>query len=211
MWGMLLKGVVTGLLAGIPLGPASAAVVDASLHRSGRVGLAIGLGAALVDLLECLVATMGFGALLADHPDFVLALRGLGGLVLVVMGLAMARRLPVDLEHPTNRKPVAATTLVSAFGLGFAISLFNPALLTTWVMLAGTVFAGLSFSQALMASTGVFLGTAGWFLALVLAARRGRLHLGARAIWVTRIAGIGLILYGVFLWGEVIWPWVGGT
>lgn len=209
MLGVLLKGVVTGVLAGVPLGPASAAVVDASLHRSGRIGLAIGLGAALVDLLECLIATLGFGALLADHPDFVVALRVLGGLVLLGMGILMARRPPVDLEHPPVKRPVAAATLASAFGLGFAISLFNPALLTTWVMLAGTVFAGLTLGQALVASAGVFLGTSGWFLVLALAARRGRLHLGSRAIWVTRIAGVGLVLYGAFLWGEVLWQRLG--
>jgi len=205
----LLKGLVTGLLAGVPLGPASAAVVDASLHRSGRTGLAIGLGAALVDLLESLVAMLGFGALLSDHPDLVLAMRCLGGGVLVVMGLAMARRPPVDLEHPHLTRPVTAATLLPAFGMGFGISLLNPALLTTWVMLAGTVFAGLTLGQALAASTGVFLGTATWFLGLALAARRGRLHLGRRAVWVTRVAGAGLVLYGLFLWGQILWQGAG--
>ncbi|MBP7125093.1 LysE family transporter [Myxococcota bacterium] len=208
---VLLKGLATGVLAGVPLGPASAAVVDASMHRSGRVGLAIGLGAAMVDLIECLVATMGFGALLSDRPDVVLVLRGIGAVVLVGMGVVMVRRPPVDLEHPRLKRPVATSTLVSAFGLGFAISLFNPALLTTWVMLAGTVFAGLSFGQAVAASTGVFLGTSAWFLGLVLAARRGRLHLGPHAVWVTRIAGGGLILYGLFLWGQILWQRLAGA
>lgn len=200
-----LKGAVTGLLAGVPLGPASAAVLDATMHRSGRVVLAIGLGAALVDLLESLVAMLGFGALLAHSPDTVLFLRAIGGLVLVGMGAVMVRRPPVDLEHPHLKRPVEVGTLLSALGLGFAISLFNPALATTWVTLAGTVFAGLGGGEAIVASLGVFLGTGAWFFALVLAARRGRLHLGHRAVWITRAAGVGLALYGIVLWVQVLW------
>ena len=199
MFGMFLQGLTIGLLAGIPLGPASAAIVDTALRRSLPRALAMGVGAALVDFAFCLAASTGFGALLQDRPNVVSILRVAGGGVLMALGILMVLRRPPDPTRVRIRRPIRTGTLVAAAGTGIAISGLNPALMTTWLVLAGTVLAGLSVAQALVVSLGVFLGTLAWFVGIAVAAHRGRASLGAHAVWFTRGAGGLLVAYGLFL------------
>jgi len=199
MFGAFLQGLTIGLLAGIPLGPASAAIVDTALHRSLPRALAMGFGAALVDLAYCLAASTGFGALLQDRPNVAAVLRVVGGGVLIALGVVMMMRQAPDPAHVRVRRPIRTGTLVAAAGTGIAISGLNPALMTTWLVLAGTVLAGLSIAEAAVVSVGVFLGTFTWFVAIAVAAHRGRASLGVHAVWITRGAGGLLVAYGLFL------------
>jgi len=110
----------------------------------------------------------------------------------------MMRQAP-DPAHVRVRRPIRTGTLVAAAGTGIAISGLNPALMTTWLVLAGTVLAGLSIAEAAVVSVGVFLGTFTWFVAIAVAAHRGRASLGVHAVWITRGAGGLLVAYGLFL------------
>jgi threonine/homoserine/homoserine lactone efflux protein len=204
MIGGFLQGLTIGLLAGIPLGPASASIVDTALRRSLPRALAMGFGAALVDFAYCLGAATGFGALLQDRPGIASALRIVGGGVLVALGILMMVRRPPDPMRVPIHRPVRASSLLAAAGTGIVISGLNPALMATWLVLAGTVLAGLSVTEALVVSLGVFLGTLAWFVAIALAAHRGRASLGARAVWITRVAGGLLVAYGLFLLVEPV-------
>lgn len=199
MIGWFVQGLAIGLMAGVPLGPASAAVVDTALRRSLGRALAMGAGAAWVDFLFCLGASTGIGALLQGRPGLVSTLRLIGGGVLIFLGIVMLFRAPPDPAQIPVRRAVRASSLIAAAGTGVAISGLNPALLTTWLVLAGTVLAGLDGFEALAVSTGVFLGTFAWFALIAGFAHRGRASLGRRAHWFTRTAGLLLVVYGLFL------------
>jgi threonine/homoserine/homoserine lactone efflux protein len=193
------QGFAIGLMAGVPLGPASAAVVDTALRRPLARALAIGVGAALVDFVYCLAAASGSGLLVGDRPVVTSILRLAGAVVLSLLGIAMLLRPAPAPERGQAARPVRTGTLLASVGTGVVISGLNPALATTWVVLAGTVLAGLTTGETLGASAGVFLGTFAWFVAIAVAAHRGRASLGARAVWVTRVAGLSMVAYGAFL------------
>ena len=199
MLGAFLQGLLIGVLAGIPLGPASAAIVDTALRRSLPRALAMGAGAAFVDFVYCLGASLGFGALLQDQPGIASTLRIVGGGVLTTLGILMVLRRAGDPANIPIHRPIRAGSLLAAAGTGILISGLNPALMTTWLILAGTVLAGLSIVQAIVVSLGVFTGTLAWFVAIALAAHGGRARLGVHAVWITRIAGGLLVAYGLFL------------
>ena len=105
-------------------------------------------------------------------------------------------------KPPDGRVPVPrlnATTLLAALGTGIAISGLNPALATTWLVLSGTVFAGIGPAEALFAAVGVFLGTFAWFAALTIGAAWSRDRLGGGVIWMQRFVAAGLVAYGAAL------------
>jgi L-lysine exporter family protein LysE/ArgO len=192
----LTRGFLLGLIGAIPVGPVNAAVIDTALRRSFRRALAIGLGGAFVDLVYCQLAVAGLGTLFARVPHLGPVLLGVGGVVLIAFGL-VSMRAPA--AEPVGPKPPMARALARAFLSGVLISVMNPAVLLSWVLIASTLLADVSVHAAPFAGLGVFVGTSLWFLIIAYLARRGRVRLGRKAIWVTRIVAALLIGYGAFL------------
>ena len=88
------------------------------------------------------------------------------------------------------------------------VSVANPALAVSWVLMAGTVLAGVSgTANGVAASLGVFSGILAWFALVAVVAWRGRVALGPRMAWVGRGIGVALIAYGMALVGKVGVAW----
>ncbi len=207
---VFFRGLALGLVAGLPLGPASAAVADTAIRKSLSRALAVGLGGALVDLVYCLAVVSGLGVVFEHSPRLQETFLAVGGVMLILFGVFTATRRPVDLGHPSSPRPVEARTFLRYVATGVAISVANPALVVSWVLLAGTVLAGLNRLDGVLASASVFVGVMGWFALVAHLAHRGRIHLGARAVWIPRVAGLFLVTYGTFLLGKLSLAWAFG-
>lgn len=193
------KGLMLGLVAGIPLGPASAAVVDVAIRKGLTRAVAVGLGGATVDLLYCLGAVYGVNTIFEQFPFLSRFFLIGGGCVLVVFGLVTARAKPIDLSGTSTIRSIEARTFFRYFAKGVVISVANPALLVSWALLAGTTLGALAIAAGVVGSLGAFIGVCTWFFGLAYAASQGRMRMGSRAIWIPRIAGFALIAYGLFL------------
>jgi len=201
-----LRGLLLSLIAGLPLGPASAAVADAGFRGSLRRAVLVGVGGALVDAAYCLGALSGLGVLFDRQPGCLNLFMVLGGLFLVVYGFVTARRTMSVAACPADAASTGRTD-ARALAQGVLVSVANPALAVSWVLMAGTVLAGVE-GPAIWASTlGVFVGIFAWFLAVAFLAWRGRVHLGDRVAWVGRVIGVALIAYGLVLVGKVGVVW----
>lgn len=195
----LLRGLLLGFVAGIPVGPVNAAVIDTAMRHCVFRALAIGLGGAFVDFVYSQLAVLGLGPLLANRPQLSTLLLGLGGVVLIVFGLVTARSRDVQRAIPAEQPKVRTGALFASFALGALITVMNPAALVSWVLLAGTVLADLSRAEAFVAGLGILAGVSIWFVFITWLAHKGRVRLGERAVWVPRLVGVLLVGYGVFL------------
>ncbi|MBI4509358.1 MAG: LysE family transporter [Deltaproteobacteria bacterium] len=208
MWHAILRGLVLGFVAGIPVGPVNAAVIDTAVRKCMRRAIAIGLGGAFADFVYSQLAVAGLAPLLQHHPELSSVLLGVGGIVLVVFGVHTARSSPAC--TPCGRKPMMlGRALLASFGTGILITLANPAALVSWVLVAGTVLADLSRTEALVAGAGVFVGTSAWLLSVAWLSSKGRGLLGRHVPWMMRAIGAGLVVYGVFLVGKAGVVWAG--
>jgi len=203
----LIRGLLLGFVAAIPLGPVNAAVIDTAFRKCFFRALAIGIGGALADLAYSQIALAGLAPLLQHRPELSTLLLGIGGVVLVVFGVVTVRQPPVD-PAPSGRRPVLARAFLAAVATGILITVANPAALVSWVLIAGTVLADLGRWAGLVAGVGIFAGTTLWFLLIAALAHKGRVRLGTRAVWITRTVGGLLVAYGAFLVGKaslVVW------
>jgi len=205
-----IKGLVLGLVAGLPLGPASATVADTAIRKSLSRAMAVGLGGAIVDIIYCMAAVAGLGAIFDGRPGLRAGFLGIGGCVLVAFGLYTARSRPLELINTRNKRQVKAATLLTSVGEGVLVSVANPALVISWILLAGTVLSGMGTAESAVAGTAVFLGVFAWFSAIAWLSHMGRIKFGARAVWIPRAVGFLLVAYGVFLIGRVSLAWATG-
>lgn len=204
----LFRGLVLGFVAGIPVGPVNAAVIDTAMRKCFHRALAIGVGGAFVDFIYALVACAGLVPLLTHAPEVANALIGIGGVVLVIFGILTAKKAAVAVEPPNLKAPVVSRALLGAFAKGALITVANPSALVSWILIAGTLLADLTLVEAAFASIGIFLGTSLWFWVVAWLATKGRVNLGERSVWITRTVGVLLVLYGIFLVGKasvVVW------
>ncbi|HET7535420.1 MAG TPA: LysE family transporter, partial [Candidatus Didemnitutus sp.] len=162
---MFLKGLILGFSIAAPVGPIGLLCIQRTLARGRVHGFVSGLGAATADTLYGLVAALGLSAVIQFLTDFQSWLQLGGGAFLVWLGWQTLRS--------AGQTRVAATadadaSLLHAFSTVFALTLANPATIALFF----AVFAALGIgtaqdkSSALLLVTGVFLGSATWWLML---------------------------------------------
>ena len=196
----LLVGFGLGFLVALQLGPMSLFLIRSTLRRGWAVGLAIGMGIALIDALYAAAGAAGAAPLLTIGP-LRLALGLAGSAVLLVLGartLHGAFRVRQGLEVPSEVADPRRAFLTSLAGTAS-----NPSTIASWAAIfAAATVAGAAGSTggAVMLVAGVALGSLAWVTAqatLVAAVRRAA---GERALRAAdAIAGAGLLGFGAAL------------
>ena len=156
----LLRGILIGILFGLPVGAIGALTVQRTWSLGAKAGLLTGLGSSVAD---CFYACVGaFGLTLIS--DFLLRYQGiitaLGGILILVMGLKSVihpqGELPPDEETPGGAK---------LFLTSFAIGITNPAAILTFLFAFS--YFGISevnrWGDGIFLMAGVFLGTCFWW------------------------------------------------
>ena len=204
--GSLALGFSLGFFVAAQIGPISLLVMRTVLRGALAAGIAIGLGAAVIDATYAALGQAGAAALL-EIDALRLAVGVVGAVVLVGLGartLWMAFRVraggETDAEVATPRR---------AFLTSLAATASNPSTIAAWAAIfaaASTAGATGSAGGTALMLGGVALGTATWFSGLSLALALVRRRVGTRALRaVDVIAGSGLVAFG----GALGWKTLG--
>jgi len=159
----MLKGLAIGFSIAAPVGPIGVLCIRRSLSEGRQVGLATGLGAATADAIYGCVAAFGLTAVssaLVGHRSW---LGFSGGLFLCYLGVR------TFMSGPAARvAEIRGHGLLAAYLTAFFLTLANPMTILSFV----AVFAGFglgsspSYLAAGVLVTGVFIGSALWWLLL---------------------------------------------
>jgi threonine/homoserine/homoserine lactone efflux protein len=193
----LLVGFGLGLFVGAQPGPVSLLCVRSVLRGALATGVAIGAGAALVDLLYAGLGLAGAASLL-EIDVLRVVLGAFGALVLAVIGgrtLWSAFRVRLGGEAPAE-----VATPPRAFATALAATASNPLTIATWAAIfaaastASLGGAGGSAADAALLLGGVGLGTLTAFTGLSVLVALVRSRFGPRLLTaVDAVAGAGLL------------------
>ncbi len=158
---LLLKGILTGLLFGVPAGAVGAMTVQRTLQAGPRAGLLTGLGSSVAD---CFYACVGvFGLTLIS--DFLLKGQNMihlaGGCLIFGMGAGLLCRKDVSVQKQDGGNPEGFCMFLSSFAVGIT----NPAAILTflfafsWLGIQGKS----SLTEGCLLVAGVFAGTYFWW------------------------------------------------
>lgn len=199
MAGYLLRGIVIGLLFGLPVGAVGTMTVQRAWSLGFRAGLMTGLGSSAAD---CLYAVVGvFGLTLVS--DFLLRhqtlINILGGSFILLMGIRLLFK-----KGDTSVTGEKALSGAKMFFSSFAIGITNPAAILTFLFafsyfgISGVTRPGDGISLV----CGVFMGTYLWWGTLTAATRTVKIKTGNRGFrYMNQVFGTVLALFGaaVFL------------
>jgi len=188
--------VAIGFSIAAPVGPIGVLCIRRTLADGRAAGFASGLGAAAADAVYGGIAGFGLTAissLLVSHQG---ALRLIGGVFLCYLGARTFFSRPAQ-----GGTSLSGAGLTRGFGSTFLLTLTNP----TTILSFAAVFAGLGaigptrgLGSAATLVSGVFLGSALWWLTLSLGVGALRAKFDAPALrWINRLAGLIILSFGV--------------
>jgi threonine/homoserine/homoserine lactone efflux protein len=208
MTAAVFLGALLGFLVNIPLGPINAAAITHALRERLSRGMAIGIGAAVMDTIYCAAAM--FGVSLASDSIIINVVLQLAAFALMIFtGLSSFRKVETvdDLER---REREAEERVQKRFGvkgpflMGVLMYLAYPPFLPMWLFISGFLqkhgfLVGTPINYVAF-SFGVGGGTALWFYGLLSFLIRRREHFSNRLLnTIHRIAGIALLVFSTYL------------
>ncbi|MDE7419089.1 MAG: LysE family translocator [Muribaculaceae bacterium] len=161
---MILRGLVIGVVISAPMGPVGIYCLQRTLDKGRLSGFYTGIGAAVSDLIYCLLT--GFG--LSFIEDFINNHRSpiqlIGSVVLIFFGIWLIRKKPdgsiaADADHgsPSREGDILK---------GFALTFSNPLILFLIIGLFAQfnfVIEGMKFYHYILGFVGIITGALGWW------------------------------------------------
>lgn len=197
MTGYLLRGILIGLLFGLPVGAVGTMTVHRTLTGGMKAGLFTGLGSSVADCFYACVGVFGLTLISDFLLKYQVIINILGGSFVLFMGI----RLLIKKESSAG---VKAETMnpVKMFLSSFAVGITNPAAILTFLFAFS--YFGISgdaeLSQGIMLVIGVFVGTYIWWgtLSAVTQFVKSRTE-KFNFRYMNRIFGVILCLFGAIV------------
>jgi threonine/homoserine/homoserine lactone efflux protein len=192
---LLLRGMLLGLSIAAPVGPIGLLCIRRTL-ASGRVtGFVSGLGAATADLLYGCVAAFGLTAISGVLTEQTFWMRLIGGIFLLYLGAQIFRAGPASHAARADGRG-----LLGAYLSTLLLTITNPATILSFAAMFAALGAGSSgdYGAAMLVATGVFLGSAAWWLLLSGGVSLFRARFDERRLrLVNRISGAMIVGFGL--------------
>lgn len=195
---ILIRGLAIGVFISAPMGPIGMLCIQRTLNKGRWPAFFTGVGAALSDLIYCLLT----GLCMSFIADFIesnrLVLQMLGSVVLAVFAIMLFRQNPArSLATPAD----APNNYWADFGSGFLLTVSNPLILFFIIGL----FARFNFLLPDLRAyhyvggyTAIFLGALMWWYSITYFVNKVRTHFNVRSLWlINRIIGSILLIMGI--------------
>lgn len=194
--GLFVRGLVLGFSIAAPVGPIGVLCIRRTLAHGRVAGLVSGLGAATADAVYGSIAGFGITAISTFLTSQAVLLQLLGGLFLCYLGITTFLATPAE-----QAAPIRSGGLAGAYVSTFALTLTNPMTIFSFAAIfagLGLVAAEASYGAALMLVSGVFGGSALWWLLLSGGANLFRTHLTPHTMgWINKMSGSFIALVGI--------------
>lgn len=195
---IFFKGIVIGLITGMPLGPIGAMCLRTTLANGAMFGIAAGLGSCVADSIYATVAAMGINVIARFLARYQHYLRLFGGIILILFGTHGILSKKEAVKEIPNSKTLSKS-FMSTFFLAFA----NPSTVFSFLFVFtgyGSKNIGHGVVQRIILILGVFCGSLIWWLILVLLAGKLHKHLSFRKMSViNKILGAAIVCSGIVL------------
>jgi threonine/homoserine/homoserine lactone efflux protein len=196
-----IKGLIIGFLLAAPVGPIGILCIRRTLVRGRLHGLASGLGAAVADAVYGFIAAFS----LTFVSDFLVIHKTLIRLIGAIVICALGLRTFFSRIATSSKSPDAGNLAADCVST-FVLTLMNPITLLAFT----AVFAGVGIEHAThtlegLLVAGVFTGAASWWLLITTFAGLFHRKISPENLrWLTKIAGIAIIGFGVFIFFDLM-------
>lgn len=195
---ILIEGILIGFVVAVPVGPLGLLCINRALLLGAVTGLFSGLGVATADALAAGIAALSISFVEEFLSDHQIILRLVGGIVLVYLGLSIYQAKPRKQPPPSS-----VNGLLSAYATTFFLTISNPVTILSFIAIyAGWHVESMSgrYISAAILTSGVFIGSALWWIALFVGLTAFREKFSLRILGcIQRVSGILIAGFGLIV------------
>ncbi|MDE7348024.1 MAG: LysE family translocator [Muribaculaceae bacterium] len=191
---MILRGLIIGVVVSAPMGPVGIYCIQRTLDKGRLSGFYTGVGAAVSDLIYCLLTGFGLSFIEEFISNHRYPIQLLGSIVLIFFGIWLIRKTPdgqiaADADHgaPSREGDILK---------GFALTFSNPLILFLIIGLFAQfnfVIEGIRFYHYVLGFIGIIGGALGWWWIVTYFVDKLRGHFTRRTMKRINMA-IGIII-----------------
>lgn len=195
---MILRGIVIGVVVSAPMGPVGIFCIQRTLDKGRLSGFYTGVGAAISDLIYCLLTGFGLSFIeefIDRHRD---PIQMLGSVVLIFFGIWLIRKKPdgdTVAADPDHDSPSREGDILK----GFALTFSNPLILFLIIGLFAQfnfVIEGIKFYHYVLGFIGIIAGALGWWWVVTYFVDKLRGHFNQRTMkLINTIVGIIILIF----------------
>lgn len=192
----LLRGILIGLLFGLPVGAVGAMTVWHTWNGGIKAGLFTGLGSSAADCFYAAVGAFGFTLISDFLLEYQIIINIFGGMFILFMGVRLLmKKNEIAFQHEGER----TTEVWKMFFSSFVIGITNPAAILTFLFAYSYfgIFAKSQMLQGIMLVSGVFIGTYIWWGTLTAITNGIKKKTGKFSFrYINQVFGMVLCLFG---------------
>ena len=194
MW----RGLAIGIIISAPMGPVGILCVQRTLDKGRKTGLYTGIGAAISDLLYCLMTGFGLSFIeeFLERNSNIIQL--LGSVVLIGFGIYLFKSNPSrKLKKPTDQKIPAGRNILN----GFLFTFSNPLIIFLIIGLFARfnfLLPEIKFYHYIVGFICIFVGALLWWYLVTFFVDKVRAHFNLRSMWlINKIIGGIIFLFAI--------------
>ncbi|HEU5289048.1 MAG TPA: LysE family transporter, partial [Cyclobacteriaceae bacterium] len=151
---IVLKGIFSGFVLAILVGPVFFTLLQTSIERGFSSGVYVAIGISASDALYISLSYLGFASFF-NSPEFQVYLGYIGGFIIFCFGayylfIKSRKKMNFSAEHVREKKPL------KLMAKGFIINGFNPMVLIFWIGTISIATGKLGYTKAPQALTFLF-------------------------------------------------------
>ena len=194
----LWRGIAIGIIISAPMGPVGILCVQRTLDKGRKTGLYTGVGAALSDLLYCLLTGFGLSFIEGFLERNSNVIQIIGSVVLIGFGIYLFRSNPSrNLKKKSDQKIPAGRNILN----GFLFTFSNPLI----IFLIIGLFARFNFLtmeikwyQYVIGYISIIAGAVLWWYIVTFFIDKVRAHFNLRSMWlINKIIGGIIMIFAV--------------
>lgn len=190
----LVKGLLIGLIFGIPVGAVGTLTLQRTINYNGKLGFITGLGSSVADMIYVLIGVFGITIISDFLLEYQILINTLGSLFIFILGIQKIRKKTI-LEKEARKVGIGKIFLSS-----FIVGITNPTAILTFLFAftyfditnMNTIFDGIGVI------IGVLLGTIIWWSILVFIGNKLKKNIdGKKLKLINKIFGMILIIFAL--------------
>lgn len=195
---MIWRGIAIGILISAPMGPVGILCIQRTLDKGRRTGFFTGIGAAISDILYCLLTGFGLSFIeeFIERNQNVIQL--LGSAVLIGFSLYLFKKNPATrLKKPLTEESDPRKNILT----GFLFTFSNPLILFLIIGLFARfnfLMPDIKFYHYIIGFISIIAGAIGWWWIVTYSVDKVRAHFNLRSMYlINRVIGIVILLFAI--------------
>lgn len=190
-----IKGMLIGIIFGVPVGVVGMLTIKRSITYGAVAGFLSGIGCSIADLFYSCISIFSFTLISNFLLQYQNIINFVGSILVIVMGIGI-----VNKKQETTYKKADVSKIISFFTSSFFIAITNPATILSFFIAFSIFDIGtiLNKVQGIALAVGIFCGTCIWWFIIVMFTQIFRKYI--TTVWlkyINYILGILIILLGI--------------